>query len=272
MDEHQYKEALDMLQTIIIQSEGKQLILPMIKRIYCCLMMKRTQDAVENANLLTALTREEFEDEEEVEEHFDAFKSLLQTAQNQSTSIALILLGSLTQLTRFYQQGMKKLQKLQILGKYMHDIKNKAIKHSLESQFELTMEEILNEMQLIKDVDVEVKIQKIAWMMYFFGCFYIDVLRYDRAVEANKQAIFLMESVLGQEANSHRVLGYCYQSLGVSLHKTNQLVDAEREFIKALDAYEHVRDWCDDQEKVKNVEYATSCWHLIKEKRMPASH
>ena len=269
MGEQQYKEALDMLQTIIVQSEGKQLISAMIKKICCLLMLKHTRDAFETTSLVTALTEEEeFEDEKEVDEHFDAFNSLLQTAQNQNTSIALTLLGSLICLTRFYQQGIEKLKKLKALGKFMHDIKTKAIKCNLESRFERKMEEILNEMQLIKDVDVETKIEKIAWMMYFFGCFYLDVLRYDRAIEANKQAIFLMESVLGHEAKFYRVLAYCYQSLGDSFHEANQLAEAENEFMKAIDVYQHVRDWNDAQQKVKNVSYATNCWHLIKEKRM----
>ena len=99
------------------------------------------------------------------------------------------------------------------------------------------MDKSLKEMQRIGDVDLKVKCEEIAWFLKYYGYCCIEVADYDKSIEIHKQAISLLESTFGDNANHYQVLGLCYNNLGVSYENSNKLIEAKQYYETAVKVY-----------------------------------
>ena len=261
MREQKHEEALKILETVVhhfVQSDGKEMILALIKKTHCLLLLEDTEEAIEICKkVIAGLEKEEFKNEKQVEKLYQPINELLERIiDNKKESLALSLHCSLIYMTRFIRQGTKKLQKLKDLAWLMRKIIKEPIKEKLQSKFERNMDDILHELQIATGINVREKTENIAWFLKHYGDCYINAKRNLKANELYKQAVLLIKSVLGNEANSYQVLGFCYHNLGVSYNNSKQQTEAKIMYKKALAVYEHVIDWKNEKEKASKLALA----------------
>ena len=261
MREQRFRDALEILETVIyhfVQSDGKEMILALVKKAHCLLLLKDTEEAIETCKtVIASLEKEEFKNENQIDKYYQPIEQLLQRIIHiQKESLALSFHRSLIYMTRFIRQGIKKLQKLKDLAWLMRYIIKEPINEKLQSQFERNMDDILHELQVVTSIDEKEKTENIAWFLKHYGDCYVNTQHYSKANELYKQAVLLIKSVLGTEAKSSQVLGFCYHNLGVSYKNSNHLGEAKVMYEKALAVYEHVTVWRNQKDKESNFALA----------------
>ena len=148
------------------------------------------------------------------------------------------------------------MEKLRRIGGEMQHIAMELNKQNKRNDFKQqypVMDKILKEMQQISDVDLKVKCKEIAWFLAYYGFCCNKVADYDKSIEIHKQAISLMESTFGDNANHYQVLGHCYNNLGAAYKNSNKLVEAKQSYETAVKVYEEVKECDDENIKMENI-------------------
>ena len=162
--------------------------------------------------------------------------------------------------------GKTRLLKLRDIGFEMQHIAKKLTKQNKRSDFKQqypVMDKILKEMQRIGDVDLKVKCEEIAWFLKSYGFCCNKAVDYDKSIEIHRQAISLMESTFGDNANHYRVLGHCYNNLGAAYEHSNKLVEAKQYYETAVKVYNEVKDWNDENKKMKHILFTSRLLEFV---------
>ena len=269
MSEQQYSEAMEMLQPAIValQSDAKQLILALIKKLHCLIMMKQNEAAQSISDVVIAIMEKENLGDE-IEKYYKEMKQvILKAKDNQHPKLAFSLFLALVNLTRCCPQKTDKLQKLADVGWLMTRIVIESRKQNIQLNFQPIMDDCLDIMQstVVSDLnDIKKKVELIAWFLKHHGYCCIETRRYNEAVTHYKRAIFLMKSVFGEEANCYRVFGMCHHNLGLSY--LNRIKKSKCLFEQALVHFKHARDWRDDHEKSQIISLTSGNLQEIKAK------
>ena len=276
MSEQHYSEAIEMLQPAIValQSDAKQLILALVKKLHCLMMMKQNEAAQSISDVIIAIVKKE-NFGGEIEKYCNEIEQVIIKAEdNQQPKLASSLLRALMYVTSCCPHKISKLQKFVDVGWLMTCIAIKSQKRNIQLNFQPIMDDCLDTMQstVVSDLnDVKKKVELIAWFLKHYGYCCNETRRCNEAVIHYERAIFLMKSVFGEEANCYRVFGKCHLALGLSYFNLNQLNKSKCLFEQALEHFKHARDWRDYQENSEFIS-ATSCnLRLVETKLAPAN-
>ena len=186
----------------------------------------------------------------------DEIKLLVQRFVEINVYSSLLLQSYRFDLINDFFNGKTRLLKLRDIGLEMVDIALELEKQNKRSYFEEQypfFDKILKEMQQIGVVDSKVKCKEIACFLGCYGYWCMLVADNDKSIEINKQAISLMESTFGDDANHYQVLGLCYNNLGVAYSNSNKLVEAKQYYETAVEVKKQVKDYHDENEKMENI-------------------
>ena len=239
-----HSEALDFLDPIIAALQTDE----NLKQ----LMIEKNGDGRSTCDIIIAtLEKKNFGDENEAEKYYKHVKQVIKKAKNCNLDLAVALCHALVYLIRFFSEGVKKLEKFKEVGFDMSGIVETADEQNKNLTFQPCMENLLHEMQSISDVDLHVKLEKIAWCLQYYGYCYLcsDVSIRGQAADYHKQGICLMKSAYGEEAKLYKVFGICLNNLASSCYHSERYIDAHNLIRKALVAYEHAEDYKDNKEK-----------------------
>ena len=190
----------------------------------------------------------------------DEIKLLVERFVKINVDSSLLLQSCRFDLIVGFLNGQTQLLKLRDIGCDMAKIAMELNKQNKRSDFKQqypVMDKILKEMQRIGDVDLDVKCEKIAWFLKYYGFCCIEAADYDKSIEIHKQAISLMESTFGDNANHHRVLGVCYNNLGSAYKNSNKLVEAKQSYKTAAKVKKQVKNWDDENEKLESISFTS---------------
>lgn len=153
-------------------------------------------------------------------------------------------------------KGEERLEKFEEAGALLERLVREVMKACGRQKSEKpcdAFESVLREMLLIKDVSIENKAIKLAWVYKYFAFYCDEVGNYSRAVELNRQGITLMKAVFGAEAKKYKVFGHLYNNMGASLCKLRCYQRAHKAYEKALDVYNEAEDWKNQEVKYEII-------------------
>ena len=264
MDDIEHHKALmRTLETRIAQEEGATRLLSMTTKIKCQIELGDNDNATvtcvemvsmfEQINLLDQTTTV-------MNELHDEIKLLVERFIEINVDSSLFLQRCRFDLIIGFFDGHSRLDKLFTIVLEMKQIvmelkkQNKCIK--FKKQYPL-MDKISKEMQQIGDVDLKVKCETIACFLKYYGDCCNVVADCNKSIEIYRQAILLMESILGDNANHYQLLGRFYHNLAFAYEVSNKLAEAKQYYEITLKIYNQAKDWTDDQQKVDFISHIT---------------
>ena len=152
--------------------------------------------------------------------------------------------------------GEQKLQKLQNtafrMTKVAQEMSRQNNRNEFKSQFGF-MDEIIDDMLRVTDVEFKTKCQKLAWCLKHRALCFKYTSYNSQSIGDNKQAILLMKAAFGDDAKFYRIVGICYNNLGVAYANDKQLMKEETAYLQAKHVYEAVTDFVSDDEKQSSI-------------------
>ena len=259
----EYKSALETLQILIAHEDGAKKLLSMAKKIKCQIEIGEncTTTCEEIASTLKQFNLQNQPPTVMHDELHDEIELLAERFIKINVNYSLLFLRCKLDMTMGFFQGETRLVKLGRIGKTMQRIaaemqeQNKGI--HFKAHYPL-MDIVLKEMQRISDIELKTKCKSVAWFLKYYGFCCTYAADYDKSIEINKQAIILMETAYGDEANHYRVLGLCCGNLANAYDNLNKLGEAKQCYETTLKIYNQVKDWADDKQKIDNMLRATS--------------
>ena len=272
MDDKEHYKALRTLETLIVQEEGAIRLLSMTMKIKCQIELREHDDAtvtcVKMASMFEQINLEN-QPTTVMNELHDEIKLLVERFIKINIDSSLFLQRCRFDLIiRFFKEKTR-LLKLQNIGFKKQKIAEELMKQNKRIDFKLQyplVDKILKEMQRIDNVNFKVKCESIAWFLKCYGFCCNKAADYDKSIEIHKQAILLMESTFGDDANQYKVLGHCYNNLGGACENSNKLVEAKRCYDTALNIYNQAKDWTGVQQKVGRILLATDNSQRVKDR------
>ena len=172
---------------------------------------------------------------------------------------AISLLSSLRSIVSKHCSGESKLVNLRELDLPMQGIAEELGRQSEKDQFKKLcdlIDDILLELNEINDVDPKLKSKNIAWLMSYYSCCCQYLGNYEKPIELYTQAIDILQSAYGKNARKFRLYGFSHGNLGRSYENNNEVKKALVYYKKALELYNFVTDWPDEQPKKKRIKFA----------------
>ncbi|CAK8671579.1 unnamed protein product [Clavelina lepadiformis] len=169
---------------------------------------------------------------------------------------SIMLLKCAFKVIATLHSGEQKLNKLRDTAfrmiKVAKEMSRQNNRNAFKSQFGF-MDEIIDDMLRVTDVDFKTKCEKLAWCLKHRASCFRNTSFYLQSIEDNKQAILLMKAAFGDDAKFYRVVGKCYNNVGVAYEADNQLKKAKKAYLQAKHVYEAVTDWNDDDDKQSSI-------------------
>ena len=259
----EHRSALETVQILIAHEDGAKKLSAMVKKAECQIELGENYITTceEIASALKQFNLQNQPTTTLHDELHDKIELLAERVVKINVNCSLLLLRCKLDMIMGFFQGETRLVKLGRIGKTMQRIaaemqeQNKGI--HFKAQYPL-MDVVLKEMQRINDIELKAKCKSVAWFLKYYGFCCIYAADYDKSIEINKQAIILMETAYGDEANHHRVLGLCCGNLANAYDNLNKLGEAKQCYETAIKIYNQAKDWVDDKQKVDNMLRATS--------------
>ena len=269
-DNKEHKRAVETLQILIAHEDGANRLLLMAKKIRC--QIKLGEDYISTCKEMASTLKQinlQNQPTTVMNELHDEIKLLVESFTTINVDSFLLLQSCRFDLIIGFFDGQSRLDKLKGIGSSNLSIAKKLNKQNkgihFKQQYPL-MDKILKEMQRIGDVDLKVKFETIAWFLRYYGHCCHKAADHDKSIEIYKQAISLMESTFGDDANHHRVLGFCYDNLGVAYENSNKLVEAKQCYETAVKVKKLVKDWVDENQRLESILFTTRSIQGVKAK------
>ena len=231
MKAKEYKNALLTLQTLIVQEEGISKLLSMLKKIKCQVAMG-DDAAITCAEVTSILNTLQIYDPSTsvVDQLDDEIRLLADTFIEINLDIALVFRHCQFDLIKQFYEGYTKLMKLTTLSGIGNSIQPSGISKLLgfkSNQQYSFMDEIVKEMQAVKNVDVKVKCSEVALFMKYYGCYCYKLRDFKKSIELLAKAIFLVETVFGEKTScDNQLIPDLYHHLGLAYASLSNLVEA----------------------------------------------
>ena len=259
MDDKEHYKALRTLETLIVQEEGAIRLLSITMKIKCQIELGDNDNAtvtcVEMASMFEQINLKN-QPTMVMNELHDEIKMLVERFIKINIDSSLFLQTCRFDLIIGFFNGKTRLLKLRDIGGEMQKIAVELTKQNKRIDFKEQypiMDKVLKEMQRIGDVDLKVKCESIAWFLKLYGVCCNKAADYDKSIEIHKQAISLLESTFGDNANYFQVLGLCYNNLGAAYENLNKLVEAKQYYKTAVKVKKQVKDWNDESKKMESI-------------------
>ena len=263
IENKQFKKAFGNLQTLFAQEEGINKLLSIMLKIRYQIETNDSVDATVTCVEMVSMFKQinlRNQPTTVMNELHDEMKLLVKRFVEINVDSSLLLLSCRFDLIVGFFNGQTRLEKLRSIGiemqKIAKELKKQNKRIDIKQQYPV-MEKILKEMQRIGDVDLKVKCEAIAWFLKYYGFCCNKAADYDKSIEIHKQAISLMESTFGDNANHYRVLGHCYNNLGSAYEDSNKLVEAKQYYETAVKVYKEVKDCDDENQKMESISFTS---------------
>ncbi|CAK8671584.1 unnamed protein product [Clavelina lepadiformis] len=260
MKEKRFDDAIPILQRIVRSVEGYHKIYHVINLVQCLFETDQMEEANECCKeLQSTLNSANFTfTAKDICKNCDV--ELLQLAEDfiekDYTSSILFLRCAFKVECATLHSGKQKLDELRDtafrMSNVAEEMSRRKNRNEFKSQF-VFMDEIFEDMLRVTDVELKTKCKRLAWCLLNKAfCFYNNSF-YSQSIEDNKQAILLMKAAFGDDAKFYRIVGICYNNLGVAYANDKQLMKEETAYLQAKHVYEAVTDFVSDDEKQSSI-------------------
>ena len=269
MNDQKFNDALQILKAaIVIQDESVDQIFSMIQKCRCEIEIGCNDEAKTSCYEITQLLASKVFEKANVEHKakcLDKVKSLVEKLiEIKKLDEALLLIESQFTLIKQFYSDEEKLDKLVNLGIPMLTITEHfhfETSSTKANKCYLLLDKILLEMQTSNIADFQCKTEKVALFMNYYG-YCCNVMKdFTKSIEVHSNAIFLMKSIFGQDADHYREYGTSHHNFGNALKHLSCFKKAKQKCEEALNIYVSAKDWSNDEHKMKCVLLTTSLLH-----------
>ena len=249
-------EASQLLKPILIQHKTTKKIFSLVEKVKGEVKRRSYSNAETTCTEIARLIKlKAFENENNKTKQkcHDELRTLVEKLiETKQLDLALLLVESQFHLIKHSYRAQKQLKKFEDLGGSLMDI-SQNFHYESESvkvkQIYWLYDEILKNMQLVNDVDMNVKTKSIAWFMYYYGTSSNSMKDFTKSIEIFPKVIFLMNTSFGDHAANYRVFSLSHHNYAYTFKATNRLIEAKQMYEEALKFQEQASDW--PSEKLK---------------------
>ncbi|CAK8671582.1 unnamed protein product [Clavelina lepadiformis] len=260
MKEKRFDDAIPILRRIVRSVEGYHKINHVISLVRCLFETDQMEEAKESCkDLQSTLNSANFTSAaKDICNNCDV--ELLQLAEDfigKDYKSSILLLRCAFKVIATLHSGEPKLEKLQNTSFSMTKVAEEMSRQNNENEFKSQfgfMDEIIDDMLRMTNVDFKTKCKKLAWCLFNKAVCFNYTSFISQSIEDNKQAILLMKAASGDDAKFYRVVGLCYNNLGVAYEADKQLMEAETAYLQAKHVFETATDWDDDDDKQSSID------------------
>ena len=244
MEAEEFNKALLALQTLIVQEDGISKLLSMIKKIKC--QVKLDKDATATCNEVASMLKEsKFKNPsmKMINQLDDEIRFLADTFIKINLNTSLLFQLCRFDLIKQFYEGNLKLTKLSSIGDFIQNLVTERLIGSKFKKEYTFMDEIVDEMQRVKNADWKVKCEEVALFMKYYGCCCDQFRDRNKSFELFGKATFLLETAFGDKPSCDNQLfpDLCHY-LGLAYQNMDKLVEAKQYFEKADVFYLRVKD------------------------------
>ena len=244
MEAEEFNKALLALQTLIVQEDGISKLLSMTKKIKC--QVKLDKDATATCNEVASMLKEsKFKNPsmKMINQLDDEIRFLADTFIKINLNTSLLFQLCRFDLIKQFYEGNLKLTKLSSIGDFIQNLVTERLIGSKFKKEYTFMDEIVDEMQRVKNADWKVKCEEVALFMKYYGCCCDQFRDRNKSFELFGKATFLLETAFGDKPSCDNQLfpDLCHY-LGLAYQNMDKLVEAKQYFEKADVFYLRVKD------------------------------
>jgi len=266
---NQHDEALQILRTIILRKPGSSKVVSLLQMIRCQIEIGQIFAAITTSQEVTKILNTktgELHSQTKARCHEELLTVVARFIEIEKMDTAFLLLQSHFTLLKDFYTGEIKLHRINKLGGAMEQITQKFYCQSTYKSKDccIFLGNMLREMQKLIQIDNEEKARAIVSFIKHYGNCCNNFYKYSKSVDLFKQAIFYMNSMYGEYAESCQLLGDCHYNLALALEHSTKFDDVVEACNAALDIYEQANDWDNVEQKNISVSLVTRMKEKIK--------
>ena len=244
----EFRKALDVTEILLHHMEGVNRLRPSIEKIKCLVALEKASAAKDVWFAVTIHLIKSSDFDKTIKECYPNIDKDLTELLNALKScpryddVINTLSDALIRITKKYfsLDPGRKLKKLSKLGSSLKDWTPRSKK--LTSKKMNVLNKLLEEMQKVDGVDVKDKSILIATFLCDLGEIYQKMDKHVRCGIAYLQAITLIRTTCGREAEKWKILGECYHKLGIAHQKSFDVDKSNNALLKAGKIYQNAVD------------------------------
>ena len=256
-----YEEAIQTLQAIFLQADPVNQILTLFDKIKCLIETNQTNDALVcgfeilsliESNIATVVFKSSFEqietNLESLIENFIKIKQDVCIVSMMECWFGLVqnFMKDKPLLTRIVDIGTLIVNQSEILMS-----QNKAVDIK---EFYLLMDKMYKKMQMTDMDDFKFKSIKVNSFLQRYGMICDYARDWYKSVEIHNQAISVLATALGAEAEKYQRFGHCYHNLGVAWKNLDAKDKAKICYEKSIKVYKKATDYNNVEARKKHLD------------------
>ena len=252
MTKGNYVEALQTLQTIIVNVDNVEKLLCLFDRAECQIKLKQCEIALVTANEILSL----IETNSSSNEFKNSIKKIELNVENlvqslnhiQQTDFLILLVKCWIVLVKTFFEQHVFLSKLETICLSISNITTELINQVREKEIKEyfpLMDEILEIIKCrpTKDVDLKMKCNSMANIMQIYGSCCNDASDWSKSIEIHNKAITMKETACTDKEHCCQMLGHCYNNTGRAYSNLKKTEKARSCFEKAVRIYRNATDY-----------------------------
>nr|XP_039251582.1 uncharacterized protein LOC120329035 isoform X1 [Styela clava] len=116
------------------------------------------------------------------------------------------------------------------------------------------MNQMLEDLQTVEGADPDRQTLKQAWCINYIGFELAAMGENAKSDKVRSSGIAVMEKLFGAHASLHKIYGILLHNLGIVLHNQEKYREAEKAYVRAIEAKENALDHDDANDKRRDIE------------------
>ncbi|XP_039251598.2 uncharacterized protein LOC120329035 isoform X2 [Styela clava] len=116
------------------------------------------------------------------------------------------------------------------------------------------MNQMLEDLQTVEGADPDRQTLKQAWCINYIGFELAAMGENAKSDKVRSSGIAVMDKLFGAKASLHKIYGILLHNIGIVLHNQEKYREAEKAYVRAIEAKENAVDHDDNNDKRRDVE------------------